>query len=595
MTSSLVRATARVLVVLGMVAGLMLAPLALHVAAQDALYPGAVGLVANAGGDSVLLRAAPAPDAEVLASYMEGTPASIIEGPLYSDDGTAWLGVSIDGVTGYMMLAYLAGSAPEAAPVELAQDVPADEPVELAQEVPLDVATGEPLAAEVAPVAAEVAAGTYTTDDLNLRAGPSYDDAILQIIPAGTPLEPTGEWVDGFAGVLFNGQPGWVDGAWLGTGEAPVESAQEVALLQEAAPLAEDDASLVGDLAAPAGDAATVVDLANLSLGPTEGDEVLRVLPVGAAVVVTGPAADGWTPVWYNGTWGFVPDYLIAYGTAPVALAQEAVSPETVAAEDSSALDVTTLNDVNLRTAPDANAMVMSIVPAGVALDPLAGPQDGFYQVTYGDQTGWVSGEYLEVSASYMQRNRNNNRDGGGNGGKVEGSEPANNAGSGGIIWPVSGGTWAIMQGYNGSSHQNQDGLWQYYYSFDLNRVSGNTAGETVYSPVNGVVTWTDPSTGGISIDIGDNHAVALFHVTFDPSLQAGTPVSQGQPLGTVSGAGGAGFAGTPHIHFTLWKSDDNGNWDRQAVPFTGKYSIAGMDFPDIGGSYQYQGTEFNP
>lgn len=583
MTSSLVRALARFVVILGVVAGLLLAPVALHGSAQEALYPGAVGLVANAGGESVFLRAAPAPDAEVIASYPEGAPASVIKGPLYSDDGTAWLGVTIDGVGGYMMAAYLAGSAP------------APEPVELAQDVPLDAATGEPMAADIAPEASAAPVGTIATDDLNLRAGPSYDDAIVQVIPAGTPLETTGEWVEGFAGVIFNGQPGWVDGAWLGTGEAPVAPAQEVALLQEAAPLAEGDAALVGDLAAPAGDAATVVDLANLSLGPTADDEVLRVLPAGATVVVTGPAADGWTPVWYNGTWGFVPDYLIAYGAAaPVSLAQEAVAPEELAApDDSSELDVTTLDTINLRTAPDPNAMVMSIIPAGVALDPLAGPQDGFYQVTFGDQTGWVSGEYLEVSASYMQRNRNNNRDG--NGGKVEGSEPAANAGGGGIIWPVSGGSWEIMQGYNGSSHQNQDGLWQYYYSLDLDRAGGDTAGQTIYSPVNGVVTWTDPSTGGISIDMGDGHAVALFHVTFDGSLQAGTPVSQGQPLGTISGSGGPGFAGTPHVHFTLWQSDDNGNWDRQAVPFTGKYAISGMDFPDVGGSYQYQGTEFNP
>jgi murein DD-endopeptidase MepM/ murein hydrolase activator NlpD len=86
-----------------------------------------------------------------------------------------------------------------------------------------------------------------------------------------------------------------------------------------------------------------------------------------------------------------------------------------------------------------------------------------------------------------------------------------------------------------------------------------------------------------------------MFHVAFDGSLQAGTPVSQGQPIGTISGSGGPGFAGTPHLHFTLWTSGDNGNWDREAQPFTGKYAIAGMDFPDVGGNSQYAGTTFNP
>ena len=43
----------------------------------------------------------------------------------------------------------------------------------------------------------------------------------------------------------------------------------------------------------------------------------------------------------------------------------------------------------------------------------------------------------------------------------MEGSAPADNVelGAGGIIWPVSGGQWTIMQGYHGSSHQNQDSL----------------------------------------------------------------------------------------------------------------------------------------
>jgi murein DD-endopeptidase MepM/ murein hydrolase activator NlpD len=108
-------------------------------------------------------------------------------------------------------------------------------------------------------------------------------------------------------------------------------------------------------------------------------------------------------------------------------------------------------------------------------------------------------------------------------------------------------------------------------------------------------VRWTDPSTGGISIDIGNGHAVAMFHVTFNRGIEAGTPVQQGQLLGEVSGPGGPGFMGTAHVHFTLWATSDNGNWDRQAAPFTGQYAISGMDFPDTGGGNTYRGTQFSP
>ena len=71
-----------------------------------------------------------------------------------------------------------------------------------------------------------------------------------------------------------------------------------------------------------------------------------------------------------------------------------------------------------------------------------------------------------------------------------------------------------------------------------------------------------------------------MFHVNFMDGLEPGTAVRQGQYLGEISGPGGPGFAGTPHLHFTLWASNDNGNWDRQAVPFTGPVRHQRHGFP---------------
>jgi len=588
MASSSDRVGFRFIVIFGVAFAMLLSPVASgrYVAlAQSALSPGAVGLVANGGGQPVLLREAPSFDASAVSSFPEGTPVDIIEGPVYGDDGSAWLGISVGGVTGYMNAGYLVASEQAAQPLA-AERMDATAPAE-----PVAVAEENASNALASPVA---------TADINLRASPSYDAMVLMVIPAGAVLQATGEWADGFAGVTYNGQYGWVDSAWIGEAAAPAAPAGEAVLLQEAAdPVLDgsvaDDAALVSDLTAPAGDLAQAIDVANLRLGPSEGDEVLRVLPAGATVTVTGAAIEGWVPVWYNGTWGFVTADLLSSGTtASVSLAQDAAPVDALPAIDpgSGELLATTLSDVNLRSGPDATTAILGAIPAGVALTPLAGPESGFYQVDFNGQVGWVAADYLEVSASYLQRGDRKDRDG-----KVEGSEPAGNAGAGGggIIWPVSGGSWSIMQGYNGSSHQNQDGLWQYYYSFDIVRDDGNTAGQTVYAPVNGEVRWTDPGTGGISIDMGDGYAVAMFHVDFDGQIQAGTQVSQGQPIGQISGSGGPGFAGTPHLHFTLWTSDDNGNWDRQAAPFTGKYSISGTSFPDTGGSSQHQGTTFNP
>jgi uncharacterized protein YgiM (DUF1202 family) len=619
MTSTPCRAVTRLRIVIAVALAVMassLAPTAGTAFAQSALYPGAVGLVANTGGEPVLLRESPSFDAAVLTSLSEGTPADILDGPVYSAEGTAWHAVSVGGMTGYVVAGYLIDSGQAAAP--------APDMVELAQEAaPLTVApetaAAETLAVETAPAETlpapvaspgEVPVNPVTTADLNLRAGPSFADSVIMVIPAGAALAPTGEWSQGFVGVTYEGNYGWVDSGLLAAGEPGVETvpgaATDVALLQEAAPAPvtatepapTQDAALVGDLSAVTGETAYATDVVNLRAGPSESSEVLRVLPTGGPVTITGAPSAGWTPVWYNGTPGYISaDLLSAFTTAPVSLAQEAapVAADPAVESSSGELAATTLRNVNLRGGPAYTAPVMGTIPPGTSLTALAGPEQGFYQVQYGEQVGWVAAEYLEVSASYLQRDSQS--DGSLQEGKVEGSAPADNAnlGAGGIIWPVSGGQWTIMQGYHGSSHQNQDSLFQYEYSLDLARVDGNTAGQPVYSPVNGVVRWTDPGTGGISIDIGNGHAVAMFHVTFNGGLEAGTPVQQGQVLGTISGPGGPGFMGTPHVHFTLWSTSDNGNWDRHAVPFTGQYAISGMDFPDSGGGNTYRGTQFSP
>jgi uncharacterized protein YgiM (DUF1202 family) len=617
----------RIVIAVALAATVMSLALAASTAfAQSALYPGAVGLVANTGGEPVLLREAPSFDAAVLSSLSEGTPADILDGPVYSAEGAAWHMVSVDGMTGYVVAGYLIdGGQAAASPdvVELAQEaapVTVEPETAVAETMAVETAPAETLPAAAASPG-EIPANPVTTADLNLRGGPSFGDAVLMVIPTGAALSPTGEWSQGFVGVTYQGTYGWVDSAWLAAGEPGVDTApqatQDAALLQETAPapvtVAEPaptkDAALIGDLSSVPGETAYATDVVNLRAGPSESSEVLRVLPQGGPATITGAPSDGWTPVWYNGTAGYISaDLLSAFTatpqttTAPVSLAQEtaSVAAPLVAADPavesaSGELAATTLSDVNLRGAPEAMAPVMGTVPAGATLTALAGPEQGFYQVQYGDQIGWVSADYLQVSATYLQRDNRN--DGSREEGKVEGSAPADNAelGAGGIIWPVSGGQWTIMQGYHGSSHQNQDSLWQYEYSLDLARVDGNTAGQPVYSPVNGVVRWTDPSTGGISIDIGNGHAVALFHVTFNGGLKAGTSVQQGQLLGEISGPGGPGFMGTAHVHFTLWSTNDNGNWDRHAEPFTGQYAISGMDFPDTGGGNTYRGTQFSP
>ena len=228
MTSTPCRAVTRLRIVIAVALAatvLPLAPAASTAFAQSALYPGAVGLVANTGGEPVLLRETPSFDAAVLTPLAEGTPADILDGPVYSAEGTAWHAVSVGGMTGYVVAGYLVDSGQAAAP--------APDMVELAQEaVPVAVApetaAAEPMAVETAPAETlpapaaspgEVPANPVTTADLNLRAGPSFGDSVLHGDSGRRGAGAHRRVVPGFVGVTYEGNYGWVDSGWLAAGE----------------------------------------------------------------------------------------------------------------------------------------------------------------------------------------------------------------------------------------------------------------------------------------------------------------------------------------------------------------------------------------
>lgn len=181
------------------------------------------------------------------------------------------------------------------------------------------------------------------------------------------------------------------------------------------------------------------------------------------------------------------------------------------------------------------------------------------------------------------------------------------------IKMPVPGGeTWYVSQGYNtnpanGGSHYSCNATtlkdqpsgtvscsayWQYKYSLDLHASSGETAGRTVISPVNGTIRWIDEAYGGMSIDLGDGYAFAFFHVELASNLAAGQTITQGQFMGTVAAPGNRGNGGSAHIHVTLWRTTDGGNWSRIPEPFTGDHAIDGVSLPALADSSvnQYQG-----
>jgi uncharacterized protein YgiM (DUF1202 family) len=439
-------------------------------------------------------------------------------------------------------------------------------------------------------------------DNVRIRADASYNAEIVTKVPEGTALTVIEGPLADDGGTLWyrvssGDATGYMDGTYVDTdpGSAPVTNTG-------------------------AGGTATATDNVHLRSGPSLAYVAIDKIMAGDTVTLSGEFTNGWIRVTWNGYEGWVDGaYLAPNGDAPPtdSPATETPATETPATEtpvaetpDTDAGDVDTIepgtrytNDsVNLRTEPALDSTIRKVLPAGVAVEMTGEVQDGFAKGTANGDLGWVSVEFLVDATPVAPEGDQGLSD------EPETTEPPAEtptpapqetptpepSGST-IVWPVKGGDWYIGQGYNGSSHQNESSLWQYQYSFDLARTDENTGGQTVYSPVNGTVRWLDPSTGGISIDVGDGLAVALFHVDIDGSVTEGDQLTQGQVIGVASQPGGGGNGGWSHVHITAWRTTDGGNWSREAIPFEGIAAISGQNFPNDGSSQDWTGTTFTP
>lgn len=392
-----------------------------------------------------------------------------------------------------------------------------------------------------------------SADPIQLRDQPGWESAALLDLMPGASLEVSGaaqiapdgaEWVPVVADGVFGFLPSWAVGeAWTGAatdGEiaaeqpaaetaadaAPTESI-EAAPADVGAPAMTDPGEAPAD-AEPVADPAPVATLyvsedVNLRAGPQPDAEVLSVLPAATAVNVSGEAVDGYVPVSGGGIDGWIAsEYLAGAAPAPEAAAADAEGGAVAAPEP----------------APDA-------VPAAASeLAAKGRPGDG-----KDDRSG------AEKPASV-------------------------------IAFPFRGGTWQVIQGYNGGTHTNRSDFAKYKYAIDWARVDGDTAGAPIYAPVGGSIGWTDPGSGGLMIDTGAGWGIVLFHVVPDRGIGAGGMVEQGERIGRICAPGDPGYMNADHVETDVWILNGDGSHD--SIPFTGEFTIGGYDFPDVGGNNQH-------
>lgn len=156
-------------------------------------------------------------------------------------------------------------------------------------------------------VEADTLATVIPADGLRLRAGPSTDERILDLIPGGTRIAITGQaTADGWYPAVYRAQRGWVLGSHL----------------------AFDDATAAAARRATVSDA----DGLNLRAAPAETAAIITVLAAGAAVTVTGRATDdGWALVLVNDQSGWVKAAYLSFESRPAAPSTVAFGASAVA------------------------------------------------------------------------------------------------------------------------------------------------------------------------------------------------------------------------------------------------------------------------
>jgi uncharacterized protein YgiM (DUF1202 family) len=196
-----------------------------------------------------------------------------------------------------------------------------------------------------------------TTDDLNLRAGPSLSADVLLVIPAGATVSYdnfTGE-ENGYLSVTYNGVDGFAHSDYL--------------------------------LLFPA--FATTTDWLNLRSAASLDAPVLDVMPPGSAVQVLGSAQNGYYSVSFEQrVTGFAHGDYLAFSGQGNYVDGDRVLVRTDA--------------LNLRSSAGLGAAVEAILYNGTQVTVTGGPvaRDGYtwYRVDAGAiGQGWVAGEYLNI------------------------------------------------------------------------------------------------------------------------------------------------------------------------------------------------------
>ena len=298
MRSKLARLLAACLLVTVMLSSAM--PL---VFADTDLDIGGLAIVANTGGDAVMVRDGAGYDYTVLLSAGAGATVTVVDGPFAGDDGALWYEVNVDGTIGYIFASFLV--LPENAPAH-----------------PVRAATQRVRSNDGYAVTVSGTGG----DGARMRDSADLDAAIILVVPEGedvTVIDSPG-YSDGYAWypVVYAGETGWVAGIFLGDGSAPTVQAATTTTAPKNSPVFESGAHV--QVQGTGGDDLRIRETYGL-----DGD-IYGHAPAGSIIqILNGPSWDGagnaWYAIDYDGLSGYANASYLSWTSAPLSGRQSSV------------------------------------------------------------------------------------------------------------------------------------------------------------------------------------------------------------------------------------------------------------------------------
>ncbi len=253
-----------------------------------------------------------------------------------------------------------------------------------------------------APSPSPSATGTaYVIDGaLNLRTGPSLGNSVITVMPDGAAVSLTGEAAGGFLSVVYNGTSGWAYGDYLSAGGSAGPAPNE-----PSTPAIGD--TVVGTM--------STTDYLNMRSGPGTGYTIITTVPVGNSVEILGDPQNGFYPARYGGNKGWMHGTWLTGGssapapdpqpTEPAPQPTEPAPQPTEPAPDTSSdlgpgVNARTTTRLNLRTEANTSSTIITTLVNGATVEITGQPQNGFYPVQYGQNSGWMHGDWLTAEGA---------------------------------------------------------------------------------------------------------------------------------------------------------------------------------------------------